>query len=83
MNICHYCPCDLNHKTYRPIGGGQLVAIRMLNIGLLGIISSAATAFVIYNAYTIKQQQFYPTCIYLMKSNVSMLVVNILSCNDE
>lgn len=51
---------------------------RMRNLGL-SVLSLALTASVIGNAYY-QKKQFYPSVVYITKSNPSMAVSNSIGC---
>lgn len=58
---------------YRCPRANQITPRRMLNVGLVGAALGACTALALYSAYSLKQQ-FYPTCIHLLKSPLSVAV---------
>lgn len=51
----------------------------MLNAWAVGSVISLAAIAVLYHSYSIKGQ-FFPTCVHLLKSNLSVTVPNFSIC---
>lgn len=47
----------------------------MPSMRMIGAVEVVATLLTVANAYYKKEQQFFPMCVYLLKSNLSMLVL--------